>query len=327
MVVSVKEILQGMIAESLGSATAAHEDDLQEALITFRNKAYPKFGTVVIMAGGAGSGKGFILNKLVGVEGKVFDVDALKGLVLKSKGIAAKVKAEFGVDVKEMNLKRPEDVARLHEIVSDYLNLPNKNQAAFVSSVITAAPDRKPNIVFDVTLKSLSQLDRFCRLAKDVLGYDEKNIHIVWVVNDIEIAAAQNQKRDRTVPTEILVATHRGTSQTMAEIVNMGTTLKKYMDGDIVLAFSRAEIGLKGFDKSTLKNQGETDANVEFSGSKGAGSIFKSKAADKRAGMYVKDANYVKIKEAGKPVMSLDSIDKDLKAKIKRYVPANLEWN
>lgn len=32
---------------------------LDEALITFGGKAYPKFGQVVILAGGAGSGKGF----------------------------------------------------------------------------------------------------------------------------------------------------------------------------------------------------------------------------------------------------------------------------
>lgn len=33
------------------------ETMLQEALITFGGKAYPKFGNIVILAGGAGSGK------------------------------------------------------------------------------------------------------------------------------------------------------------------------------------------------------------------------------------------------------------------------------
>ena len=40
--------------------------NLTEKLITFANKAYPKFGNVIIMAGGAGSGKGFVKDKLVG---------------------------------------------------------------------------------------------------------------------------------------------------------------------------------------------------------------------------------------------------------------------
>lgn len=309
---NIDHILRGMIAESFGSVTTIEEsEDLQEALITFRKKAYPKFGTVVIMAGGAGSGKGFVLNKLVGVEGKVFDVDALKGMVLRSTQIAARVKKEMGVDVKNMNLKTPEDVAKLHEIVSDVLNLANKQQTAFLHKIAVEAPDRKPNIIFDITLKSLSQLDKYCR-AVQALGYEKENIHIVWVVNDIEIAAIQNQNRSRTVPEEILVATHRGTSQTMAEIVNMGATLKKYMDGDIVLAFNRAEIGLKGFDKSQLKNPGESDSTLEFSG---------------KGGSYIVKSNYVKIKEAGKPVMALDNVNQEVRRKIKRYVPANLEWD
>ena len=41
---------------------------LLEKLITFGGKAYPKFGNIVIMAGGAGSGKGFVKDKLVGTR-------------------------------------------------------------------------------------------------------------------------------------------------------------------------------------------------------------------------------------------------------------------
>ena len=48
-------------------------EELVEKLITFGNRAYPKFGTVVIMAGGAGSGKGFVKERLLGVEGFTFD--------------------------------------------------------------------------------------------------------------------------------------------------------------------------------------------------------------------------------------------------------------
>ena len=41
--------------------TFLEHKSLQEKLITFGKKAYPKFGNVVILAGGAGSGKGFQL--------------------------------------------------------------------------------------------------------------------------------------------------------------------------------------------------------------------------------------------------------------------------
>src|SRR6056300_1642925 len=103
---------------------AEQYDVLLEKLITFGGQAYPKFGNIVIMAGGAGSGKGFVKDKLVGIEGKVFDVDELKTLAAKTPAIRKKVKDEFGVDLENLaaNLKEPENVAKLHEIIGDALN-------------------------------------------------------------------------------------------------------------------------------------------------------------------------------------------------------------
>jgi hypothetical protein len=271
-------------------------DELVEALITFGGKAYPKFGNIVIMAGGAGSGKGFVKDKLVGIEGRVFDVDELKTLAAKTPAIRRKVKAEFGVDLENLaaNLKNPENVAKLHEIIGDALNLPDKRMKAFYASIMTAPDDRKPNIIFDVTLKDLRKLENLTRQVSSI-GYDKQNIHIVWVVNDIEVAKAQNVSRDRTVPVEILVNTHRGASQTMQDIINMGTGLRKYMDGDIVFAFNKV-----GVDTEIAKSD--------------------------KGGMYVVDANYFYVKRAGKAPTSQDKLSADLKRKIASYVPKNVSW-
>ena len=271
-------------------------DVLLEKLITFGGKAYPKFGNIVIMAGGAGSGKGFVKDKLVGIEGRVFDVDELKTLAAKTPIIRKRVMDEFGVDLEKLaaNLKTAENVAKLHEIIGDAMNLPDKRMQVMYASVLSAPADRKPNIIFDVTLKDLRKLEKLTRQVSGI-GYEKKNIHIVWVVNDIEVAKSQNVKRDRTVPVEILVNTHRGASQTMLDIINMGKSLKKYMDGDIVFAFNKVGV----------------DSDVAVSG---------------KGGMYIKDANYFYVKRAGKQVQSADSISKDLRAKIASYVPKNAEW-
>jgi len=82
------------------------ENQLDEALITFGGRAYPRFGHVVIMAGGAGSGKGFVKEKLVGVEGYSFDVDELKLLATRTPGIINKVKREMGIDISNLNPKK-----------------------------------------------------------------------------------------------------------------------------------------------------------------------------------------------------------------------------
>lgn len=271
-------------------------EELVEALITFGGQAYPKFGNIVIMAGGAGSGKGFVKDKLVGIEGRVFDVDELKTLASKAPAIRKRVIAEFGVDLKAIasDLKNPENVAKLHEIIGDALNLPDKRMQAFYASIMTADPERKPNIIFDVTLKDLRKLEKLTRQV-DALGYDKKSVHIVWVVNDIEVAKSQNASRDRTVPVEILVNTHRGASQTMLDVINMGKSLKRYMDGDIVFAFNKV-----GVDSEISKSE--------------------------KGGMYVVDANYFYVKRAGKDVLTQDKLSADLKRKIASYVPKYTTW-
>ena len=271
-------------------------DILLEKLITFGGKAYPKFGNIVIMAGGAGSGKGFVKDKLVGIEGRVFDVDELKTLASKTPIIQKRVKEKFGVDLADLasNLKDPENVAKLHEIIGDALNLPDKRMQSFYRSILTASNDRKPNIIFDVTLKDLRKLQNITRQVGSI-GYAKENIHIVWVVNDIEVAKTQNLKRARTVPTEILVNTHRGASNTMQDILNLGKDLSRYMDGDIVFAFNKVGV----------------DSEVVKSGS---------------GGMYVKDANYFYAKRKGKAPTPVAGLEKDLKAKIRSYVPKDVNW-
>jgi hypothetical protein len=275
---------------------AEQYEELIEKLITFGGQAYPKFGNVVIMAGGAGSGKGFVKDKLVGIEGFTFDVDALKTLAAKTPAIRKRVKDELGVDLENLanNLKTPENVSKLHEILGDYLKLDDRRLKTLYTSILSSAPERKPNIIFDVTLKDLRKLEKLTSQAK-ALGYAPKNIHIVWVVNDIEVAIDQNAKRSRTVPVEILVNTHRGASNTMNDIINMGKTLKKYMDGDIVFAFNKVGV----------------DSEIAKSG---------------KGGMYIKDANYFYVKRAGKDVTPQNKLAKDLRMKIQSYVPKSVDW-
>lgn len=268
--------------------------ELSEALITFAGQAYPKFGNVIILAGGAGSGKGFVKDKLIGAEGYNFDVDALKSLAMRTPKLIEKIKNEFGVDPSALDLKKPSDVEKLHDIIGTSLELDDKRKKILFTSIMTAAPDRKPNLIFDVTLKDLRKLQNITHQVKE-LGYDNEKIHIVWVINDIEIAKKQNIERPRQVPVEILVNTHRGASFTMHDIVNMGNDLKKYMDGDIVFAFNKVKV----------------DSDV---------------AKSDKGGMYIKDAKYFYVKRSGKAV-DQEKLTKDLRAKIAAYVPPSAVWD
>lgn len=268
---------------------------LCEALMTFGSSAYPKFGHVVILAGGAGSGKGFQLRNLLGIEGRVFNVDEIKNLALKSKKFSARVKTETGIDMGELDLKDPDNVGRLHDLLANVYGITGKREATTYTGILAAPEDRKPNLIFDVTLKELSKLESITRNAKD-LGYKKEHIHIVWIINDIEVAKDQNASRDRVVPDEIFIDTHEGVSLTMRKILNMGENLYKYMDGVIYISF----------------NQLDVDTSVASKG--------------KWTGEYLDKSDYVKVKEMGEPQLSTDELSDEIYDKIKSYVPQTDIW-
>lgn len=269
---------------------------LNEKLITFGGKAYPKFGNIVALAGGAGSGKGFILKNLVGMEGKVLDVDAIKELAQSAPKIIAKIKSEFGIDISKeaFPMKNPENVSKLHLLLSDELKIIDKNKQALYAAVLTAPVDRKPNIIFDVTMKNMKKFDEIARDAA-MLGYQKDNIHIVWVVNDVQVAMEQNKARSRSVPEEILMDTHIGAQETMLDLLRDTNRLRSAVDGDVIFAFNKAKI----------------DASVVKSSS---------------GGMYIKDANYIYVKRKGKAPLKPDELGKEWLAKIATYTPNAKGW-
>ena len=302
-------------------------EELLEKLIAFGGQTNPKFGNIVIMAGGMASGKGFIKDNLIGVDGYMFDPDALKTLVSKAPKLVASIKKKHGIDVIALSkdMKNPENPTILHNLIGKELNLGNRRLEALYKSILSAHPDRKPNIIFDFSLQKLNKLDKTIDSILP-LGYKKENIHIVWVVNDVEVASVQNIKRSRTAPDELLRVSHAGASQSMKSVISMGKKINRYLDGDIVLAFNKVNVdnsvasGIRGKSSKFEPNklQGPNLPVMTKRGMKkvGAGST----------GSYLKDAEYVYIKRKGKAVTSVEDLSKSVLNKIKSYVPNPEIW-
>ena len=291
-----------LLNEEVTSMSLAGADLVNEVLIQFGGKKQTQFGQVVIMAGGAGSGKGFVLDNLVDVQGRIFDVDAMKKLASKAPGLVQRIEKEFGTDISKLNLKVPENVSRLHSII-DNLEIDKSLKRSFFNSVMLADPSRKPNIIFDVTLKSLSKLVAINEMVT-ALGYQKQNIHIVWVLNDLNVALSQNAQRDRVVPEDILKDTHDLVSREMSKIMKGKTDARKYMDGVFVI----------------VPNQKDVDSNKK-SGEKNAGGLLK----DKRSG-YLTSADYLIVKKKGASFRPIKDLGDEVIRKIKSYVPNPADW-
>lgn len=267
---------------------------LDEALITFGNKAYPKFNQVVILAGGAGSGKGFISGKLMGIEGQTLDVDHLKELAMASIKLAGRIKDETGQDINKFDLKNPENVSKIHALLSGKGGIIKSNEKRIFTSVALAAPDRKPNLIFDVTLKDMKKVVSISRQV-EMLGYEKENVHLVWMMNDINVAMKQNKQRSRVVPEDILISTHEGAHMTIKKLLAMGEGTRNYLDGDMWIAFNKVGV--------------DTD-------------VIKSAAG----GMYIKKANAIKIKEKNKAPTRATELESEIVRKIASYAPNSETW-
>lgn len=266
---------------------------LYEAEMQFNKNRNNGFGNVLIMAGGAGSGKGFVLSNLVGLKGKILDVDQLKKMAFSTNRLYDEMKKEIpglkGIE----SLSDPKLTSDVHEFLNNTKLLPDKVQKSLFSSIMMAHHDRRPNLIFDITLKDISKLINLDVSLKR-LGYKKENIHLVWVVNDLDVALDQNSKRDRKVDERILKNTHVGAAMTMKGIIDKTVDVSDILDGDIYIAFNKVNI----------------DNLLQKSG---------------RGGSYVSGANYIHLKKSGKPV-DKSKLTSEVLAKIKSYVPEESGW-
>ena len=183
-----------------------------------------KYGQIVFLAGGAGSGKGFATKHfLEGTKFKIRDVDEMKKAFLK----LAAMKNKYP-EIRELDLRKPKDVFKLHMFVK---NKGVKDKS--LNMMLTQAKVGKlPNIMFDITMKDKGDITEVLPQLLEV-GYNSRDVHIVWVLTNYYIAVEQNKapSRGRIVPDDILLKTHEGAAGTMWNFVTSGTP--RGVDGSV----------------------------------------------------------------------------------------------
>lgn len=330
---------------------------LTEAGISFGGKAYPNSDNVVILAGGAGSGKGFVLENILLINGKIFDVDKLKteligvsdkankkelkdskwNRILTTSNIDAKFRNylknewKYGDDkqadervkdilrneikLKDLDLSKPENTGILH-LFSDYLDIDTKMKTGFFDNLAMNPNLSKPNVIFDVTLKNTKALAKIYKLIRHA-GYSPLNTHLVWILNDIKIARAQNLKRSRHVADAILDATHKGASNTMKEIINNfdstieglnGVKISDMIQGDVWIVPNK-----EGEDSVLVTKNIPYDPNLQkYNIKQYVPKIDKTgKPKEVETLITIKSFNKYQIKERGKDIKTLKDVENE----------------
>lgn len=217
------------------------EDILDEgAYVTFGGQANPPYGWAVCLAGGPGSGKGFVKDTMFLLDFTSFDVDELKKKFNKAiKNPTSSFKKYTNKDNYDMS--NPEDVSDLHNVVKQggWEDKIKKN--------VLSDNHYLPNVVFDVTGDNINKLIKNAKTTKE-LGY---NTALVWVVTNREEAMVRNVLRDRTVGDAILHTKHNTINAELYKFIT--TNAGNYFDECWIVFNSNTHAGGTTEEEEWLK--------------------------------------------------------------------------
>jgi hypothetical protein len=258
---------------------------LEEKLILYGQGK--KYGQIVFLAGGAGSGKGFAISNFMEKEKfKIRDVDEWKKSFIKMADLQDK-----HPEIKGLNLKNPKDVYKIHMFVKK-LGIKDKSLDIMLADANT---DRLPNIMFDITMKDVSDIgDIIPKLER--AGYDSKNIHLTWVLTNYSVAIVNNRNRDRVVPEDIMLLSHEGAATNMYDVIR-----------------GKLPRGLNGGVRVVLNNRENTIPYVDPK--------TKKKVKTKTGNIIVTDFTYLTFKKEGKTIAPESDVRKEVMGWIAANVP------
>ena len=274
------------------------QEYLEEKLLLINNGK--KYGQIVFLAGGAGSGKGFASTNFMEKEKfKVRDVDEWKTAFMKIGALKNKYP-----EIKGLHLKKPADVAKLHAFI-EKLGIKDNTMNALLSGMKNKSV--LPNIMFDITGKNINSI---AKMMPNLLnaGYSPADIHMVCVLTDYQLAVTNNRTRPRIVQDDILFQTHTGAANTMFDLIkNKGKKLA--INGEIKVILNNLENTIHWKDD---------DAGVSPE-NRTSGKYIKSKDGEKLG--VIKDFTYITIKRRGKPNKTPDQIMQQLYQWIVNNIP------
>ena len=261
------------------------EQYLEEKLILYNQGK--RYGQIVFLAGGAGSGKGFAIRNFMEKEKfKVRDVDAWKEAFMKLADTTDKYP-----EIKGLSLKNPRDVMKIHKFVKDK-GIKEKSLDLLLRDVNVR---NAPNVIFDITMKDASGINTIIPKLLEV-GYDPKNIHLTWVLTNYYIAIENNRTRKRTVADDIMFLSHEGAALSMYEVIK--GKIPRGLDGGVRVILNNLENTIPYVDPDTGKPMRTKQGNIK-----------------------VKDFTYLTLKKEGKKIGPEMGVKRQLLGWIEENVP------
>jgi dephospho-CoA kinase len=217
---------------------------LNEINISPRNGA--KYGQVIFLVGGAGSGKSTATRKYINTTNyKIINPDNLKALLIKAGNAGSKsFKKMRGV-----NPNSPQGSSKVHNFMRDK-KIGSKRARTMMKNLKSSNTKYLPNLLFD---RTFSFAGEFKKISQELFaaGYRPENIHVVYVMTDVEMALERNKTRSRSLKKDVVIATNKG-------------AMKEFTR----LFFNRAKGAMANGDYFIIINRGQSSIQVKKAGSR-----------------------------------------------------------
>jgi predicted kinase len=222
---------------------------LEELWISPNNGA--KYGQVIFLVGGAASGKSTAIRKYINATMyKVLNPDDVKELIVKAgkRGLPA-----FS-SISDADPNSPEGSQKIHSLMRD-TKISSKKARTMMKGLKGSNPNNLPNLMFDRTFSFAGEFKKISRSLINA-GYHSNNIHIVYVMTDVDIALKRNRERSRTLPDDVIVQSAKGAKMRFTELF-YGRAKGAVTNGDWHIIFNRGESAMQ------VKKAGQRPAKVD----------------------------------------------------------------
>lgn len=209
-------------------------------------------------------------------------------------------------DVKILKTEIIEEIKKLVKSILDNENSYPKDLLLIHKAASVTTKENLPNLLFDITFQDTWYLENIIPKFIET-GYDPKNIHMVWILTDLELAEDRNSKRERVVPVSVTHPIHAGVIKSMLSVLtNKENLIPKYLNGDIYIV-------------------NNIDMNIPEEGvERTQGNITQQYTDSKNKKKYIvksEDMQKVKIKNAGSPRIDLSKLNTfDISTIIKKNI-------
>lgn len=123
---------------------------------------FPNYGQIIFLVGGAGSGKNFVLENIIGHNGVNCDVDDLKTYIAREKKFQSQKYQDMGNDfLQGMDFKDPDKVFQMHSFSKKIFEPKGSEmENSKLDGLLNAVRNNRnkatiPNIVLNITGKDV----------------------------------------------------------------------------------------------------------------------------------------------------------------------------